>query len=315
MEKEFKTIKELIDLLEKRNIVIDDESRANTILSYESYYSVINGYKDLFLATTQPDDYYRDGTKFDDIFALYCFDRKLREILLIELLRIEKAIRTEIVYVFSEHHGHDHNLYLNEESFNVTSEKNTARAKSVICTLEDLINDKKDKYNAIKHYIGKYGYVPLWVLANVMTFGVLTSFYGVMLYPEKLEISKHFRVNPKEMKSLIDFLARFRNKCAHGERIYCFSREQEKQFPIPILSEHKKLRIPHNEKGYKYGTSDVLALLIAMKYFMPRKRFNRMIDSIDRAISQKLGEVLSIEMMSEVCRIMGFVNDWKSLKS
>lgn len=48
----------------------------------EGYYSIINGYKEPFLepVVTKDDlsDRYKGGTSFDDIFALFTFDRSLR---------------------------------------------------------------------------------------------------------------------------------------------------------------------------------------------------------------------------------------------
>ena len=45
MAKEFKTIDELIDLLESRNVITDENTK--TQLMRESYYAVVNGYKAL----------------------------------------------------------------------------------------------------------------------------------------------------------------------------------------------------------------------------------------------------------------------------
>ena len=47
-KKVFKTYEELIELLKSRGIVIDNPECAINILSSENYYSVINGYNDLF---------------------------------------------------------------------------------------------------------------------------------------------------------------------------------------------------------------------------------------------------------------------------
>lgn len=50
------------------------------ILEQENYYNVINGYKSLFLereATDVLDEKYKEGTTFNEVYALYCFDRYL----------------------------------------------------------------------------------------------------------------------------------------------------------------------------------------------------------------------------------------------
>ena len=55
------------------------------ILECENYYNVINGYKEPFLAseaTATADEVYKTGTTFDEVYALYNFDRELRNIYL-----------------------------------------------------------------------------------------------------------------------------------------------------------------------------------------------------------------------------------------
>jgi len=41
-----------IEILKSRGLIISDHQKAIEILSFENYYRLINGYKDLFLATT-----------------------------------------------------------------------------------------------------------------------------------------------------------------------------------------------------------------------------------------------------------------------
>lgn len=43
LAKEFKTIDELVSLLESRNVITDENTRIQ--LTRESYYAVVNGYK------------------------------------------------------------------------------------------------------------------------------------------------------------------------------------------------------------------------------------------------------------------------------
>ena len=69
-----------------------------------------------------------------------------------------------------------------------------------------LIDKQQKIHGAVKHYMDKYGYVPLWVLSKVMTFGKLNSFYACMLEEEKTKVAASFNLNSKNFKNLIDFL-------------------------------------------------------------------------------------------------------------
>ena len=107
MAKPFKSLNSLLRLMRKRNILIKkgaEGSKVKNILSRENYYSVINGYKDIFLdeAVTKSsgDDYYISGTTFFQIYDVYCFDRELRHLLLRYLLQAEKNLATKLAYHF-----------------------------------------------------------------------------------------------------------------------------------------------------------------------------------------------------------------------
>lgn len=312
--KPFKTHAEQLEILKARKMIVPNDRFATRVLSYENYYTVINGYKDIFINSTVPNDAYRPGATFNEIVALYTFDRRLRELLLIELLRIEHVIRTKIIYIFSEHHGHKHTSYLRTESFNTESFTNFKRVNFLIFDLLRLIDKHKDNHKAISHYLKDYGYVPLWVLSKVMTFGKLNSFYSCLLNKEKIIIANNFGLTPDVFKTLVDLLADIRNKCAHGERIYCYSKDREKSRPISSLRYHKLLHIPKNNKGYKYGTEDILALLIAMKYFMHKDRYSHLIRHIDYALHGKLEKRLHSVSITYVENIMGLINTWTDLK-
>lgn len=94
-QKEYKTYRQQLSKLRSRGMIIkkgSQGSRAMRILERENYYNVINGYKELFLdhpATAASDEQYKAGTTFDEVYALYCFDREIRGIYLKYLLKIE----------------------------------------------------------------------------------------------------------------------------------------------------------------------------------------------------------------------------------
>ena len=180
--------------------------------------------------------------------------------------------------------------------------------------LMKMINKRKFNHEAIAHYVGKYGFVPLWVLSKVMTFGKINSFYAIMLNAEKIKVAESFNLSPKNFKSLVDYLAKFRNKCAHGERIYSSSRDSFRPRPIPRLPIHDVLNIPCNAKGYKYGINDMLALLIAMKPFMQEARFSHLVDRINYALNTKLKRRLNSHAFEYVTHTMGLVDSWTNIK-
>ncbi len=312
-EKVFKTYDEQIDLLVKRGLIVDDRDKAIQILKKENYYNLINGYNDLFLANTQPEECYKKGANFVEVFALYDFDRVLRELLLIELLRIEKCIRTTITHVFSSHYGHDHRTYLDPAHFNTRNEVNQKNTQEIIDDLQKLIQSHSSNHKAIAHYLDKHKYIPLWVLSAVITFGTLNKFFTQLQLAKKQEITAAFNLSIREFEPFLYILSSFRNKCAHGERIYYYAKDGAKPRFIPELNYHHRLHIPKNSKGYKYGTNDILAVLITMKHFMPKDRYATLIVKIEEILT-KLSSKLFVVKIDEVNHIMGLVPNWTDLR-
>lgn len=86
MDKVFKTYDEQIALLNSRGIEIltaAERSEAKKALQHYGYYNLINGYKMPFLVDNLEefdDDKYKNGTKINEIKALYNFDSRIRRI-------------------------------------------------------------------------------------------------------------------------------------------------------------------------------------------------------------------------------------------
>ena len=77
MEKDFKTIKEQIEILKARGIIINNE-RAEEILTENNYYYLINGHKELFVDNSSETEKYKENVSLEEIYALYKFDSELR---------------------------------------------------------------------------------------------------------------------------------------------------------------------------------------------------------------------------------------------
>lgn len=103
---EYKTFNQQIDILRSRGLLINNIEEAKEILTIHNYYNVINGYKDLFCKIDEEgNEKFIDGSTFDEIYALYCFDRELRSIIFKYSLQIENTLRTLVAHIFSKYHG------------------------------------------------------------------------------------------------------------------------------------------------------------------------------------------------------------------
>ena len=95
MNKSFHSIDEQVEILHSRGISTTAETR--TILLREGYYAVINGYKLPFIdeaaSKAAGDDRFLPGTSFDDIYALFSFDRDLRALVFRHLMHFRGTRR------------------------------------------------------------------------------------------------------------------------------------------------------------------------------------------------------------------------------
>lgn len=70
---------------------------------------------------------YKKETKFEEIYALYEFDRQLRSIFLEYILKIENSLRALIAYYFSQSYGNDN--YLKIDNFETFKNTNSSAEK------------------------------------------------------------------------------------------------------------------------------------------------------------------------------------------
>lgn len=187
MDKIFKTHNQQLRLLRQKGLTIKNGSKAKRILETENYYNLINGYKDLFLDTQSNSEKYKTGSDFFEIYGLYKFDRRIRYLFLERILRVENKIKSAIAYVFSKEYGHDN--YLKITNFDL-SNNNLIKISSLIAHIQNDIAKQIDKKDSITHYMQNYGYIPLWVLVNVLSFGTISRFFSLMKLKERQNVGK-----------------------------------------------------------------------------------------------------------------------------
>ena len=304
-DKVFKTYREQRQLLESRGLIIAHGRFFTNRMQEDDYYNIINGYKQYFLTGTAPERYIRDTT-FEQVYALYDFDQTIRSLFLVELIKIEKHLKSMIAYHFSEKHGYDHRTYLTLDCFKNESNRNLQYANDIIKRLgNDISVFRRQGNTAICHYMEAYGYVPLWVLNSAISFGRIAHFYSCMKLSEQQAVAQHFKMSARTLDGFIYFLDDFRNACAHGNRMYTSNKRSGHQKFIPDTVEHEKMGIPRNQEGnYISGKTDVLAKLIALKYFSKSPDF-RTLKRRFQAGHKKLEKIIPASILMNIDAEMG----------
>lgn len=249
MEKRFRNLNEQVEILTRRGVVCDDHT--HQVLLREGYYAVVNGYRAPFLdvaATARAhEDRFVSGTSFDDIYALFRFDRELRSITFRHIMSVEGLMRSVLSYTFCEHHPAaeaylDPGCYCKRGTYLRSQDEYKGDLDWMIRTLERHARGLADddphvgKDVRVAHYRQKYATVPLWVLFNELTFGNLKYFYALMQPREQEEACGRIWEScgregktPLTRRGLAQDLEEMigvRNICAHEERLFDYASEK-----------------------------------------------------------------------------------------
>jgi len=153
-----------------------------------------------------------------------------------------------------------------------------------------------------------YGYIPLWVLNNILTFGQISKFYSILKQKDRQQVSRTFKIQDNQLESILYYLSSIRNFCAHGNRLYCYRTKR----PFVDFDAHKLLKIPLTDgKEFDYGKRDFFGCMIALKYVLPKTEYMRLIKEIYRLFSTTRTK-LSIITEEDILKEMGFPIDWRA---
>jgi abortive infection bacteriophage resistance protein len=307
MAKPFLTYQQQIDKLQnEKGLVINDVQYAETMLKQTSYFALITGYKHLFKNKTT--GMYKDGTRFEDIVALYMFDKGLREIFLKYLCQIERHIRSLISYYFSEKFGESQNEYLDVNHYRYNG-ANIPKINRLVTELSNPIRRPDCPYEYIRHYVVHNRNVPLWVLLNTVTFGTLSKMYMYLTQDLQIKVSRNFPgVNESQLSKVLSILSKYRNVCAHNERLFTHTVKES----IPDMPLHHKLGIPKKGGQYIQGKSDLFSVVISLRYLLLGEdflQFKKELVARIETFKKNSGAIQEAELLSA----MGFSENWKRI--
>ena len=289
----------------------EEKEEARILLKTTNYYSLSIYKKQL------PYDNNNKEFSFSNLIQLVEFDSFLRKSLGHFTQRIEEIMKTTVVTsacvnyngIFPKGECYlDKRIYSSTESF-----------KEVISSLEQTVEDNKTSLS-IKHHLKKKNkHIPLWVLAEEMTFGQLTFFYSSLHYDIRKNWAYYgFLSRNQELKRIKgeEISARLaswfssawflRNLCAHNQRLYGkLLITGNPQIYSKDIREMKKIGKKKNDNR------DLFAYLISIKNIIifdtlsTQVKWNDFLNELEYEINKH----------SNVFRLfkIGFVTNWKEL--
>lgn len=305
-KKEFKTLDEQLGIFKSKGLTINDEEEARNILLKENYF-FINGYRRVLMVSSKEKKFVK-GAAFDELYAIFMFDRELRNILFKNLLIVENNIKSIISYKLSVKYGYKEKNYLKESNF-TTDNKDKRRVSDVINKMKRQIRVNSQNHSATLHYVTNYGYIPLWVLVKVLSFGLINELYGILKPEDQKEIADLYNVEMEDMEVYLSLLANYRNLCAHEDIVF----DHRTQKYISNTKYHNELKIKQDEFGeYIKGKNDIFALIIILKQMLTKDEFMHMMDEINLKLQDLTWQIKSVKI-NKLYDTLGFPENYMDL--
>ena len=303
--KQFKNLDEQIEIFKYKKMVINNEEYAKEVLLRENYF-FLSGYRHLFLDPKNP-KFYLEGTTFEELYSLFLFDRQFRNIIFKNLLIVENNAKSIISYQLSKKYGYKENDYLKPNNFDMSPEK-SRQVNDLIKKMKRQIRVNGSQHTATLHYISNYGYIPLWVLVKVLSFGIISEFYSILKMDDRVAIAKIYNIEVNDLTNYLSLLANYRNVCAHEDILF----ENKTQRAINNTVYHALLGIKKVDGEYVEGKNDLFALLIILRQVLRNEDVKNLILEIKRAL-ENLKLNLHTITIEKVLDRMGFPHNWEEI--
>ena len=306
-KKDFKTLDEQLAILRAKGLIINNEEYAKDVLLMENYF-FLNGYRYIFFKSSKEKKFIK-GTTFEELYQMFLFDRSLRNILFKNLLIVENNIKSIISYQLSKKYGYKEKDYLNPSNF-TTDNKEQRRVNDVLNKMRRQIRVNGSKHTATLHYINNYGYVPLWILVKVLSFGLINELYGILKPEDQLALSEYYNIDVENLEVYLALLSNYRNLCAHEDIVY----DHRSQREINDTVYHERLNLKKEDGIFVQGKNDIFALIIILKQVLKPDKFNEMLNEINAEFI-KFDEKVNIIPLDKLYNKMGFPKNYMELIS
>ena len=285
--KGYKSNEDLIEYLSSKGVTISDKSDALKKVERYTYYSIVNTYKSIF---KDEEGKYLDNVTFDEIYALFEFDKGLKNIILKYCLEIETVIKSIMANQISKVYGVKE--YLNTSNWD--SSINDDIKEKLFNKINNEIEKDYNTHTAVTHYIDQYGFVPPFVLVKILTFGVASSYYGLLKQSDRQASAKYFKIADKLLKQILKNLTTIRNVAAHSDRLYNYTSKFYLSF-----------KLIDNEYIKSDNITNLYMVIRCMEKLLTNEQYDDLYNSISKEI-EKLDKNLNSISIDKVMNIMGF---------
>ena len=216
--KEWTSFSQQLELLKNRGLIFEDEQKALGYLKTIGYYR-LSGYLYSFRQVDAQNsshklDCFIEGSHFEDVKNLYMFDKKLRQLALDALERIEVALRVNISYTLGRYSS---TAYLDSQYF----DDNFNHANWVTRHQGVIGNEQRKNNTFVTHHKRHYAALPIWVACETWDFGTMSTLFKGMKDSDKDNIAKMYHLQSgSHLQSHLHAFNFIRNVSAHHSRLW-----------------------------------------------------------------------------------------------
>lgn len=313
--KEFKHYEELVETLSQRGMLIDDKERTQRKLAQVGYYRLSgfwyparaierdangNAIDCPHLKRPKRHNEFSPETRFDEVFNLYLFDKKLRIAMLDGLERIEIFVRSVIAHElgrgkrkeagtgkdvpeplawkdpeyingkFLKKRGHKPSLW---DEWQYKHSKLIERSRED-CIVWHKRNNKE---------------MPFWVVIEAWDFGTMSKYYGMLKDKYRQRVCTRLGINDKKETAVLQAwlmeMNILRNRCAHHTRIW--NQQSSKLLSLPSNECFDDIRSNENTLTRLYGV--IRAMWFLIEQIGPSSRWMADVESLIAQLPQVPG--------------------------
>jgi len=243
-------IADQIILLKNKNMLIPDEAKAKHCLAHIGFYH-LSAYWFPYKTGT---GYFQSNTDFNEIIALYEFDRELKLLIMAAAERIEISVRESFVRAISLKYGA--HGYLDWRIY-----KTASPLAKIITNMGRELSRPNNLFT--QHYKDNYSnpfLPPLWINAELLSFGALSKLIADLDAPsDRNALAKNYAIDETLLIPALHHLVHIRNICAHHGRLWNQSLTRRLLLPKHGLL---KQALNHSIRNKIYNT------LCCIAYFM-----------------------------------------------
>ena len=276
--------------------ILCNGSSHKKILVRAGYFNIVNGYKNPFVSgrDNAGNHCYISGTSIDQLQAVKKFDEQLRSFLLKYITQVEEETRTLAGYKFDECNENGNIPWYSTEAY--SPNKSLQEKMSVISKAYNELS--KSQLDYVSFYMTNHKQIPTWIMFKVVNF---STFIDIVRY-SKTDVA-HSLCNLyglikddgyPDVKLLIGslhWMRKIRNSCAHNERVYCLTRQQERRGNSGrIIEKYFRLLSPGYTRNLEQKLFD---LFVYFKYYLPKSEYRAFISELKSMLNNLQSKIHS----------------------